>query len=381
MKFSRDTWLALGLFLLLALVTIVVGIQSSNKDVTSFLSTSPAPYGTLALKLWMNELGIQTIDESPTNFELPKNADIIFIIQPIIGITESEWKRLDEWVDDGGTLVLAGSNFSSLEGFRHYSFDSSLLDAPAETLSVQTPLLSSPQLTTPIPVKADFGLRSDEADFVTHLSVKNEAVLVSFEQKQGRVILSTAAYPFSNLGLKDEANAKLVLNLIALSARKTRTAWLDDWHHGIQGNDIIGPDQWLRGTPGGHAILFILGAIFLGLLLRGRAFGRPVPLPSEIKRRGPLEHVTAIANLNRKAGHREAVLGQYHHRLKRHLGRRYRIDPSLPDKEYLETLAKFNPELNTAALFDLLKRLKQKNIGEHEAVKLSAEASKWLNNE
>jgi hypothetical protein len=297
-----------------------------------------------------------------------------------MAVTETEWRRLDQWIDDGGTLIIAGSNFSSFEGFRHFSFDVSLLDAPAETLNTQTPLLSSPQLATPLPVQADFGLRSDETDFVAHLAVNNEAALVSFDQKQGRVILSTTAYPFSNLGLKDEANARLVLNLVALSARKPRRAWLDEWHHGIRGDDIIGPDQWLRGTPGGHAVLFIFGAIFLGLLLRGRAFGRPVPLPSEIKRRGPLEHVTAIANLNRKAGHREAVLEQYHHRLKRHLGRRYRIDPSLPDKEYIETLVKFNPTLDTLALYDLLKRLKQKNVGEHEAVKLSAEASKWLNN-
>jgi hypothetical protein len=122
----------------------------------------------------------------------------------------------------------------------------------------------------------------------------------------------------------------------------------------------------------------VTGVIFIGLLLSGRGFGRPVPLLHEIKRRGPLEHVTAIANLNRKAGHRGAVLGQYRQHLKRHLGRRYRLDSSLHDAEYLQQLARLNPELDIPTLADLLKRLSQKNPAESEIVRLAAETAKWM---
>jgi hypothetical protein len=190
------------------------------------------------------------------------------------------------------------------------------------------------------------------------------------------VILSSNPYPFSNKALKDEALAQVVLNLVAFMARGT--VWFDDWHHGIQGAAIIGPGQWLRFTPGGHALLFAMGVVFLALLFQGRAFGRPIPLPHEIKRRGPLEHVTAIANLKRRAGHRAEVLQQYRQRLKRSLGRRYRLDPSLPDAEYAETLARYNPSVDKDALLHLLAQLSQGTAGEAGFVRLASEAARWI---
>ncbi|MBI5963719.1 MAG: hypothetical protein HY863_09615, partial [Chloroflexi bacterium] len=180
-----------------------------------------------------------------------------------------------------------------------------------------------------------------------------------------------------NLALKDDTVAALALNILALSSQKGMV-WFDEWHHGFQTGSIIGPGQWLQHTPGGHALLFVVGVIFLTLLLQGRAFGRPIPLLHEIKRRGPLEHVTAIANLNRKAGHRNEVLKQYHHRLKRHLGQRYRLDPSLDDAEYARLLSQYNSSINKDELLNLLKRLSQRNVSEGELLKLATEAAHWI---
>jgi hypothetical protein len=379
-KLSRDTWLAVGLFLLLALVTAAAATRSIKSQENPYLSTSSNPDGTLALKLWLNELGIQTVDEPLSTFEPPQNADIILIIQPLLEITESEWKLIDKWVDGGGTLLLAGDSFPAEQALTHYQFGSSFSGDPPTELTEQTPLFSSPPLAAPVPITLDYYLVPARKDFITHLAVADRPIVVSFEQGKGRVILSSTPTPFSNIALKKDADAELVLNLLALSIHKPEIAWLDDWHHGVQGSAIIGPSEWLRGTAPGHAVLFITGVIFLALFLSGRGFGRPIPLPHEIKRRGPLEHVTAIANLNRKAGHRSAVLEQYHHHLKRQLGRRYRLDSSLSDAEYLQQLSRLNPELDMAALTDLLKRLSQKNPAESEIVRLAAETAKWIDN-
>jgi hypothetical protein len=213
------------------------------------------------------------------------------------------------------------------------------------------------------------------------LAANGQPVLVSFDKGRGRIILSATAQPFSNLALKEPAIASLVINLIGLGPHRNKV-WFDEWHHGlhVSSGHIVGPDQWLRQTPLGHALLFVVGAVFLALLLQGRAFGRPVPLPGELKRRGPLEHVTAIANLSRKAGHRNAVMGQYYSYLKRHLGRRYSLDPSLPDADYVKTLAGYNPALDQTALLRLLQRLSQKNLGEDEMIQLAAQASAWMKN-
>jgi hypothetical protein len=69
---------------------------------------------------------------------------------------------------------------------------------------------------------------------------------------------------------------------------------------------------------------------------------------------------------------------QYHQQIKRKLGQRYRLDPNMDDREYVDTLAAYNASLEKDGLFSLLKRLKQKDISEPEMVHLAAEASKWI---
>jgi hypothetical protein len=95
-------------------------------------------------------------------------------------------------------------------------------------------------------------------------------------------------------------------------------------------------------------------------------------------RRAPLEYITAIANLSRRAGHRRAVLDDFRHRLKRGLGQRYRLDPTLPDDQYLRHLAGLNPNLDVAALGSLLDRLRRPQVSEGELVALSADVADWL---
>lgn len=377
MKLSRDAWIGIGVLLLLALVTVAVGFQQSSAPVIPYLSTSPAPSGALALKLWLDHLGYSTQNESNGSFQVPANTDIVFIIQPLTRVTENDWVTLDTWVEKGGLLILAGDNGTTNASLGHYQFELDFLPAKTSQLDITTPLLQSPLLTE-APFKSDFGLVSYQGNFSTLLASASTPVVVFFEKGQGQVVISSMPYPFSNKALKeDSANGALILNFIALG-EKHGSVWFDDWHHGIQKESVVGPEQWLRKTSGGHAILFAAAVVFIALLLRGRSFGRYVPLPSEIKRRGPLEHVTAIANLNRKARHRREVLAQYHQRVKRQLGRRYRLDPSLSDAEYVRLLAEHNPTIEKEKLLDLLKRLSKSKITEAELVKLAAEASEWM---
>ncbi|HEX2994953.1 MAG TPA: hypothetical protein VHP14_09015, partial [Anaerolineales bacterium] len=185
---------------------------------------------------------------------------------------------------------------------------------------------------------------------------------------------------FSNEGLKKTGNPELVLNVLAL-ARVKGTVWFDEWHHGVKsGSEILGPGDFLRQTPIGHALLFVVFAVFVVLFIQGRGFGRPVPLPQEIRRRGAWEHVTGIANLSRRAAHRSAVMMQYHQQIKRKLGQRYRLDPGLDDKQYVDMLASYNPSIKKDELLHLLKRLKRRDVGEAEMVHLAAEAAKWIDN-
>ena len=379
MKLSRDAWLGIGILVALILVTSAAVLQKTREVELPYLSTSAAPNGTLALKSWLDELGYSPPEPPPPSFSPDESIKTIFIIQPLELISESEWNLIDRWVQDGGVLVLAGDNLQTDIAMDHFGFSSFFLQEQAVEAAPVAPLLNSPIIVSEVPIKTYYGITALETDFTPLLSVSGSPVLLFFEQGLGKVIISSTPYIFSNLALKDDKTAALVLNLIALTGQEG-TVWFDEWHHGLRSDNIVGPWQWLQNTPGGHAILFVVGTIFVALLLQGRAFGRPVPLSHEIKRRGPLEHVTAIANLNRKAGHRNEVLRQYHHRLRRHLGQRYRLDPSLSDDEYVESLSQYNPSIEKETLLKLLKNLSQWDVSEAELLKLASEATRWMNN-
>ena len=377
MKLSRDSWLGLGLITLLVVLMVAAALQQSSADAIPYLSSSSTPTGTLALKLWLGGLKYKVLELQLEKFVPPVDVDLVLIISPLTNLTDIDLEALDAWVKNGGTLVLAGDTDAARTGFEHFKFSRGLLPVTTPPLAAHTPLLDSPPQVDPAKLNTDYYLSSERTDFVTHIAMNGRPIVVSFDEGNGRVILSTAAYPFSNLGIKEQGNAELALNLVSLSVHRG-SVWFDDWHHGLQANTIVGPDQWLRQTSFGHALIFVGLAIFIALVMQGRGFGRPIPLLHEIRRRGPLEHVTAVANLNRKAGHRSAVLAQYHMRLKRHLGKRYRLDPSLPDAEYVRIVGNYNSAVDQKELLGLLTRLSQKNVSEGELVKLADEASKWM---
>lgn len=379
MRLSRDSQLAIGLFVVLALLTVFAAArQTQQQRLPPLASDSNAPDGARALRLWLEALGYQPYNEAHESFALPEGAGTLLILEPIVTITPGDWRRIDEWVENGGALVLAGKGYALNLAARHYDFTPIYADATAGHLTAQVPLFSSPPLTTPASIHADVYFETGRSDFVVHLAVSQGPTLVSWEKGKGRIFLSGTAYPFSNAGLKEPGNPALALNLI-FDSRRRGTVWFDEWHHGLQfaRAQMAGPTDWLVAAPAGRALLFVAAAIFFALLFRGRRFGRPAPLKKDVVRRAPLEYITAIANLNRRAGHRAATLRQYHHFLKRALGQRYRLAPDLPDSQFVAQLAAYNPRLDEKTLRNLLARLSRRNIGENEMIQLAMEAADW----
>jgi hypothetical protein len=385
MRLSRDAWLAIGLVALLVIVTAGVALLTPREEEAPppLASFSNAPEGARALKLWVEELGYSVYEASLRRYTIPATTQLVFLLEPTEFISDAEWNGLDEWVDEGGTLILAGEGLYANFAADHYEF--SLNYTRTLTLTAQTPLLAAPVLTAPLAFQTSAYYTTARTDFLTLAATEAGPVIVTFPRGQGRVILSATPFLFCNAALKEPGNGELVLNLIGLAGGgNVRWAWFDEWHHGIrpetagQAAQQWGPQAWLTRQPAGQAMLYIAAVLFVALFLRGRRFGRPVPLPHELHRRAPLEYITAIANLNRRAGLRAVVLSQYHHRLKRELGHRYRLDPALPDDEYVHALTKFNPNLDAAQLRALLAKLRKRSVSENELLQAAAEAAEWL---
>lgn len=380
-RFSRDSWLALGLFVLLAIISGFSLYQETQAQALPPLANfSTQADGARALWLWLEALDYEVSDEATAVFAIPESAEVMLMLEPTTFIEAGEWAVIDEWVEAGGTLVIAGSGLWADQAFSNYNFRLNLREATVLQVSQQTPMMASPMQPEIPSSDALLSLQSSRTDFVVHFALGKEPVVVSLAQGNGRIVLTTFTTPFSNKGLQTPGYAELVLNLIS-AAGEAQYIWFDEWHHGVraQSNEIANLGSWLRRTPLGRAFIFMAVVIFTALVLQGRSFGRPVPLPQDNSRRAPLEYITALANLSRRAGHRTAVLQDYHHRLKKSIGHRYRLNPTLSDDEFLAQLAEYNPNLDLAALRTLLQRLSVANIGENELVQLAAEVSEWLN--
>jgi hypothetical protein len=375
---ARDAKLSIGILVLLVAVTILAAVQKKTEQQYPALSSiSSAPDGALALKLWVKDLQYPVDEAVLESFIPPRDASILLVLEPMLP-DDQELKVLDDWVKGGGTLIAIGEQYGMYTLAGHFDFDFGYLADPAAETTLETPLMESPAVPALKNLAVRVGLHSSREDYVVLATKKGEPVLVSFDQGRGRVILGTLPAAFTNAGLKQAGNAELVLNVLALAKNKG-TVWFDEWHHGQRSQEqILGPTEFLRRTPIGHALLFSVLVIFLGLFLQGRGFGRPVPLPLETRRRGALEHVTGVANLSRRAAHRSAVMMQYHQQIKRKLGQRYRLDPGMDDGAYVQALAAYNPSLDPDKLLSLLQRLKNKKISEAEMVHLAAEAAEWI---
>ena len=375
---SRDAKLAIGILIMLIIFTAFAAVQKGTKQEYSRLSSlSPAPDGALALKLWVQELQYNVDEDVLASFAPPENTSILFMLEPLFP-TEDEMESIDDWVEGGGTLIAIGEAYGMYSLIDHFEFSFSYLQDNTGTPASETPLLDSPSSVDTKNAKVNIALDTKRDDYVVLVAYQGKPVLVSFEQGKGRVILGTIAESFTNAGLKQVGNPELVLNILAL-ARHKGAVWFDEWHHGLQsGEQLLGPADFLRFTPVGRSLLFVTFAVFIVFFMQGRGFGRPVPLPQEIRRRGALEHVTGVANLSRRASHRSAVMMHYHQQIKRRLGQRYRLDPGMDDEQYVNTLAGYNPSLGKNELLNLLKHLRRRDFSETEMVHLAAEASKWI---
>ena len=292
-------------------------------------------------------------------------------------VTHLEQNKIVEWVEAGGILLLAGGDDAL---FNRFDFSLDFIFQNAQLYPPQTPLLAGPMAWESAELELTHSLTTERTDYTTLLAIDDQPIIVTFAQGNGQVILSATADIFINLGLQKTGNAGLAYNLIALTG-ENQTIWYDDWHHGVRPSnalsEIIGPESWLWNAPIGQSFLMMFVIVFGALLWTGRGFGRAIPLPNSQNRRAPLEYIKGLANLNRRAGNRQAIAADYHLRLKRQLGQRYRIDPHLPDDDYMKELARVQPHLDLQAIRSLLQRLNRPNLSEKELVNIAAEFSHW----
>src|SRR5207247_10980741 len=95
----------------------------------------------------------------------------------------------------------------------------------------------------------------------------------------GHVVVLADPLVLCNGYLEKADNGVLLADLISASGAGAAVTF-DEYHHGLTASDFA-PQSWIT-TPWGAALLWLLVAVFFGLVLRGRRFGPLVGRPAEV---------------------------------------------------------------------------------------------------
>src|SRR4029077_19977336 len=236
------------------------------------------------------------------SFVLPNEGSMMFVFTPTSPYTADEADRTRYWVSSGGILVYASEQgdpeIDRALGVSRYSV------AVESGVYKANPVLGGVDRVaggTGGVVPMD-----PSADQVTFLRTA-QGYSVGFMQKFGLGYSVVLADPLvlCNGYLEKLSNGRLLADLFGLLGPGAPVAF-DEYHHGLTASDFA-PQAWLL-TPWGAALLWLLLAVFFGLLLRGRRFGPLVGRPAEVAR-SDAEWSLAVGQLLRRSGARAVTLG------------------------------------------------------------------------
>ena len=131
-------------------------------------------------------------------------------------------------------------------------------------------------------------------------------VAAEFAFGEGRVVIFSEGGPVSNENAGEHPLAVLAVRAALAYTSEADTVFFDEFHQGIRGDrtraEVL--RDFFLGSPGGRTLLHLVVVGFLILACLGVRLGAPTPAlaPPDLERRSPLEHVSALGDLYRKAG-------------------------------------------------------------------------------
>ena len=254
--------------------------------------------------------------------------------------TETEVKDIQDFVNTGGTLIVAGDD-RVLDGlFEGYGLKVRELPESQEFSHRMADEPFFPQHPIDeIRVRTNFVLEPLGREVVALYGTEDGAVVVTLRHGAGRVYLIASDYLFHKNGLRhDEGNAALLYNLMSMLPRNARIGLAEKRYYTAETRP---PDPFAAlvfGTRGGLGAVYICIILFVFLMLRGRRFGKPLDVQKK-NRRLSAEYVHAMTDLYQKGNTRPEILRHIRNTFRTDLGNRWRVNPNLDTPTFLEELA------------------------------------------
>ncbi|TAN32276.1 DUF4350 domain-containing protein [bacterium] len=286
------------------MVSVVVAAAAyfgqPHHDSPEHSSNSDAANGTSAARLFTQAMGHPT-DQIAGRFALPEPHGLMFVFTPTSPYTSDEADRTLRWVRAGGVLIYASEQgdpeLDRAFGVRRLGgFASSRTEVASPVVDGVTTVSGS---DSAVPLDPSAGQ-------VPFLRTPDGFVLGYLQRMEtGTVVVLADPLVLCNGYLEKRDNGRLLSDLAGIAGGSAPVAF-DEYHHGLILSDFA-PQAWVA-TPWGAALLWLLVAVFAGLVLRGRSFGPLLPRPAEAARTD-VEWAAAVGQLLRRSSARAVTLG------------------------------------------------------------------------
>ena len=254
--------------------------------------------------------------------------------------TETEVKDIQDFVNTGGTLIVAGDDRVLDRLFGAYGLKVRELPESQEfSHRIADESFFPRHPVDEIRVRTNFVLEPLGREIVALYGTEDGAVVVTLRHGAGRVFLIASAYLFHKNGLRyDEGNAALLYNLMSTLPRNARIGLAEKRYYTAETKPPDPFSALVFGTRGGLAAVYICMILFVFLMLRGRRFGKPLDV-QEKSRRLSAEYVHAMTDLYQKGNTRPEILKHIRDTFRTDLGNRWRVNPNVDTPTFLEELA------------------------------------------
>ena len=331
-------WAGRPLFWIIVIVVgvLVVGFlfrpqgQVNQNIRRSFFRTTPD--GVAALARGIERLGRTTAPRTTPLVDADPVRGTIVLLEAPVFLSPRAVRALLDRVREGGTLLYVPVYLADADGTVELPLMDSLgvkfrfrsLRDQIREQALEEPRWREHRLTTglPAPDSLIHGMRIAGEDYPDSSGVHDVQRLLTAEDPgssewewigaaefafgEGRVVVFSEGGPVSNARAGDHPLAVLAVRAALAYTSEADTVFFDEFHQGIRGDrtraEVL--RDFFLGSPGGRTLLHLVAVCFLILACIGLRFGAPTPAvaPPDLERRSPLEHVSALGDLYRKAG-------------------------------------------------------------------------------
>ena len=327
-------WIALGAMALLVFVLVLLrgtGTQGRSPD---HASTSDAADGTSALRAYADALG-HSSGSVEGDFTLSSSSGLLFVFTPTNGFSATEVLQLNSWMQSGGVVVYAAEagdpQLDTQFGLRRSS------TAVAAKAHAAAPILGGVAAVSGADSARAFGPTASQVPLL-----RNEAgdvLALRQDVGHGQLVALTDPFTLCNGSLGKPDNGRFAADLMAMTPTGGRV-WFDEFHHGAAAT--ASPETAWMTTPWGIALLAAVLIAFVGLALRGRAFGPRIPLRAR-EDRSTAEYAVAVGSLLHRTGARRVTLEALLASTRRAVAQRVGLGGDVPSDRLNATIAQRAP--------------------------------------